>query len=200
LTFTFYLHGTISQKITFFINTATGRAIAQAVSRRLPTAAARVRPRVRSRGICGGPSGNGAGFLRVLRFPLSILIPPAAPQSPTSIIRGWYNGQNSGRRTKCCLTPSQETKNYSSICLGLRKTRNISPDNRCPDRDSNVSLPECKSEAEPPELTCSVTRSLLTDAALQIQRQQQTGHAMRTFPNLFEAKRLSWAVLRPAVG
>jgi hypothetical protein len=42
-----------------------GRAIAQAVSRRLSTAAARVRAEVRS---CG-QSGTAAGFLRVLRFP-----------------------------------------------------------------------------------------------------------------------------------
>jgi hypothetical protein len=45
-----------------------GRAIAQAVSRWLPTAAARVRFRVWSSGNCGGQSGAGAGFLRVLRF------------------------------------------------------------------------------------------------------------------------------------
>jgi hypothetical protein len=56
-----------------------GRVIAQAVSRRLPTAAARVRGRVRSWGMCGGQSGTGTGFLRVLRFPLPILIPPVAP-------------------------------------------------------------------------------------------------------------------------
>jgi hypothetical protein len=68
-----------------------GRAIAQAVRRWLPTAAARVRTRVRSCGICGGQSGAGAGFLRVLRFPLSIFIPPIAPQSPSSIIWGLYN-------------------------------------------------------------------------------------------------------------
>jgi hypothetical protein len=44
-----------------------GRAIAEAVSSWLPTAAARVQSRVWSSGICGGPSGVGAGFLRVLR-------------------------------------------------------------------------------------------------------------------------------------
>jgi hypothetical protein len=33
----------------------------------------------------------GAGFLRVFRFPLPILIPPISPQSPSPIIRGWYN-------------------------------------------------------------------------------------------------------------
>jgi hypothetical protein len=84
-----------------------GRAIAQAVSRWLPTAAVRVPSQVRSRGICGGQSGTVAGFLRVLRFPLSILIPPTAPHS-SSIILGWYNRPVSGRRTKC--TQSQRTQ------------------------------------------------------------------------------------------
>jgi hypothetical protein len=60
-----------------------GRAIAQEVSPWLPTAAARVRARVWSCGICGGQSGIGSGFLRVLRFPLPICIPPIAPQSPS---------------------------------------------------------------------------------------------------------------------
>jgi hypothetical protein len=61
-----------------------GRAKAQAVSRWLPTVAARFRTRVWSCGICGGQSGAGSGFLLVLRFPLPIFIPPIAPQSPSS--------------------------------------------------------------------------------------------------------------------
>jgi hypothetical protein len=68
-----------------------GRAIPEAVSRWLPTAAARVRACVWSCGICGGQSGAGAGFLRVLRFSLPLFIPPIAPQSPSSIIWGRYN-------------------------------------------------------------------------------------------------------------
>jgi hypothetical protein len=71
--------------------TCPGRAIAQTVSRWLPTAAARVRARVWSCGICGGQSGARAGFLRVLRFTLPIFVPPIAPKSPSSINRGLYN-------------------------------------------------------------------------------------------------------------
>jgi hypothetical protein len=56
-------------------NPKIGGAIAEAVSRWLPTAAARVQSRVWSSGICGRPGGVGAGFLQVLRFPLPF-IPP----------------------------------------------------------------------------------------------------------------------------
>jgi hypothetical protein len=77
-----------------------GRAIAQEVSRRLLSAAVRVRAQVRSCGICGGQSGIGADFLRVLLFPMSIHNPPNTPKSPSSIIWGWYNKLNSGRNTK----------------------------------------------------------------------------------------------------
>jgi hypothetical protein len=64
----------------------------------------------RSCEICGGQNGTGAGFLRVLRFPLPILIPPNSVYS--SIIRGWYNRPISGRRTK--WTPPHGKKNSSS--------------------------------------------------------------------------------------
>jgi hypothetical protein len=46
-----------------------GRAIARAVSRRLPDTACQVRAKVKSYGICGGLSGPGAVFVRVPRFP-----------------------------------------------------------------------------------------------------------------------------------
>jgi hypothetical protein len=76
-----------------------GRYVAQAVSCRLPTTAARVRAQVRPCGICGEQSDTGAGFLRLLRFPLPILIPPPASHA-SSIIRGRYNRQNRVRRAK----------------------------------------------------------------------------------------------------
>jgi hypothetical protein len=62
-----------------------GRTIAQAVSRWLPTAAARVRARVWSSGICGEQSGAGAGLLRVLRFPLPVFIPSNSPSSQSPL-------------------------------------------------------------------------------------------------------------------
>jgi hypothetical protein len=58
-----------------------GRAIAQAVSRRLPTAAARVQTRVGTWDFGMDKSGAGAGFLRDLRFPLPMYIPSCSPQS-----------------------------------------------------------------------------------------------------------------------
>jgi hypothetical protein len=72
----------VSLSIIYFCDLCflMGRAIAEAVSRWLPTAAARVQSRVWSSGICGGQSGAGAGFLWVLRFPLPF-IPPNSPSS-----------------------------------------------------------------------------------------------------------------------
>jgi hypothetical protein len=53
-----------------------GGAIAQEVRRRVPTATNRVKSQFRLRVICGGQSGAGKGFLRVLWFPLPILVSP----------------------------------------------------------------------------------------------------------------------------
>jgi hypothetical protein len=83
-----------------------GRTIAHAVS-------SRVRAQVRSCGICCEQSGTGVGFLRVLRFPLPVLIPPTAPRWSSSIIWVWWNRPSSGRRTKWIQsdpTPPHEAK------------------------------------------------------------------------------------------
>jgi hypothetical protein len=92
-----------------------GSDIAQAVSCRLPTAAVRVRDWVRSCGICGGQSDTEAGFLRIARFPLPIRIPPIAPQSSSSIIRGWYNRPNSGLSTKWTQSHLMRKENLNNV-------------------------------------------------------------------------------------
>jgi hypothetical protein len=68
----------------------TGRAVTEAVSRWLHSGGPGSRPGLAS-GICGGQIGVGAGFLRVLRFPLpKPFIPPTSPslQSPGAVSRG----------------------------------------------------------------------------------------------------------------
>jgi hypothetical protein len=59
-----------------------GRTLAQALSRWLSTMEVRVQARDWSCGICGGQ----IDFLRVLQFPLPILILPIVHQSPSPII------------------------------------------------------------------------------------------------------------------
>jgi hypothetical protein len=80
------------------------------VSRRLPTAAARIRAQVRSCEVCRGQSGAGAGFLRVFRFHLPILISQTIPHSLSFIIRDWYNRPIIGRRTKWTHSVSSHPK------------------------------------------------------------------------------------------
>jgi hypothetical protein len=66
------------------------RAVAQAVSRQLPSEAARVRAHGWSCGNSDGQNGTGAGFLRVL----GIHLPSIAPVDPllsSFIIRRWRN-------------------------------------------------------------------------------------------------------------
>jgi hypothetical protein len=79
-------------KLLNWVTLSVGLAIAQAVSRRLPTTTARVRSQARTCGICCGQSDTEAGFL------LPILIPLNAPYS--SIVQGCYNSPISGRRSK----------------------------------------------------------------------------------------------------
>jgi hypothetical protein len=79
------------------VRLAQGHSVAQAVSHWLLIIVARVT----SFSICCGQSGTGAGFYRVLRFPLPV-IPLISPHS-TSIIRDWYSRRNGGQRAKWTL-------------------------------------------------------------------------------------------------
>jgi hypothetical protein len=79
-----------------------GRAIAQAVSRWLPTAVTRVRVLAEHVGLCGGQSGTVAGVLRVLRFP-----------PPVIITRGWHNRPIGGRSAE--WTQLDSTPHYSNL-------------------------------------------------------------------------------------
>jgi hypothetical protein len=96
----------------------SGCAIAQAVSRWLPTSAARVWAWVWSCGICGGQSGAGAGFLRVLWFPLPVFIPPIAPQSFSSIIWGLYS------RPEVAAVPSGVSPTPPKKEIGMAENQN----------------------------------------------------------------------------
>jgi hypothetical protein len=62
------------------------RAVAQAASRWLSTAATLVRTKVNSCGICGEQSGTGGEFLLALRL-LSPIIPQIAPHSSSAILQ-----------------------------------------------------------------------------------------------------------------
>jgi hypothetical protein len=88
-----------------------GRTIAQAVSRRLPTAAAWVRAPDRTCLICSGQTGTEAGFLRILRFPLPILIPPMLHiHHHLSSGAGTIGYYVADVPSVLSLTPPQETK------------------------------------------------------------------------------------------
>jgi hypothetical protein len=95
-TYCFHLQG---QKISRARYRCESSPIAQAVSRCLPTAAARVRTWVWSGEICGEQSCAGASFLRVLRFPLPIFIPPNSPSSQSA------GSRTIGQKWTCRVDP-----------------------------------------------------------------------------------------------
>jgi hypothetical protein len=71
------------------ISGALGRVLAKPAILQTSTAVDRFRGQLKSCGISGGQGSTGAGFLWVLRFPLSC-IPPIAPHSLVIVIRGSY--------------------------------------------------------------------------------------------------------------
>jgi hypothetical protein len=87
----------MSNQIQSYIT--TGRAVFQAVSRRLPIATAGVQAQVNSCGIYGGQSGIGAGFLEYLDFPCQFSFHRLL-YTHHLLILGWYNWPVIGRRTQ----------------------------------------------------------------------------------------------------
>jgi hypothetical protein len=81
------------------------------MARRLPTAAARVRAQARSCGICGGQSVTGAGFPRVFRFSVPVLIPPTASKSSDATLGQIVADVPSG----LSLTPPPRNKKKSAV-------------------------------------------------------------------------------------
>jgi hypothetical protein len=77
----FCLHHQVEESVQ--VTKAAGSA--QAVSCRLPTAAAQVRSQVGLCGIYGAQNDTVAGLLPVFQCPLAICIPLTAPHSSTSI-------------------------------------------------------------------------------------------------------------------
>jgi hypothetical protein len=80
------------------------------------------------KGLCDGRSATGASFLRVLQFPLPILMPLTS--SYLFIILGWYDGPTSGWRTKWAQshptpwkTDVTELKSGSMNWIGLECRR-----------------------------------------------------------------------------
>jgi hypothetical protein len=107
----------------------SGRATAQAASRRLPKAAARNRARDTSRGICGGQSGTGVGFLRALRFPCQFSFHRLLHIHHLSSGDGTVGQLVAAVPSGLSLTPPQETKlklNSRSISIAAVNSRLIS--------------------------------------------------------------------------
>jgi hypothetical protein len=88
-----------------------------AVRRRPSTAAARDRSQARSCGICGGQNGTGAGFLRVLRFPLPMSFYQLLHTHQSSGVGA--NGPSSGLWTKW----TQYHPTHAITKILLRNTR-----------------------------------------------------------------------------
>jgi hypothetical protein len=82
-----------------YLSQSCGRAIAQEVIRLLPTAAARVRVQV-VKWDSWWTKWHWDRFSPSNSVSLPIPIPPTAPHSSLSIIRGWYNRPISSGRTK----------------------------------------------------------------------------------------------------
>jgi hypothetical protein len=89
----------LAQCPNYYATVCPNSVPAPALSHLVSTAAARVPTRVKLCGICGGQSSTGAGFLLVLRSPMSLTLLTVLQSSP-STIQGWYNGPINGRSNR----------------------------------------------------------------------------------------------------
>jgi hypothetical protein len=80
-----------------------------------PLRPARVRVQVRSCGICGGQSGTGAGFLRVLRFPCQFSFHRLLHIHHLSTWAGRIRQLAADVPSGLSLTPPQETKKKTNL-------------------------------------------------------------------------------------
>jgi hypothetical protein len=99
------------------IHTAFNLPLAETVSYRVLTEAARVPCQLKSRAICSGQSCTEAGVLRVLRFRLPLIHSSNCSTIITICLQGWYSRPINGNNGPGSTQASQIKENNKNIRL-----------------------------------------------------------------------------------